>query len=78
MKILKRLKNRYVTVVLNYSSDGDEESNDAMYGKLIEANGAGLLLEDGGSKSIRWVNLNIVDFIYEGEHLDTMRVEVPK
>ena len=77
MKILKRLKNRYVTVVLNYSSD-DDTQKDAMYGKLIEADRSGLLLEDGASEGIRWVNLNIVDFVYEGEHLDTIRVEAPR
>ena len=77
MRILKHLKNRYVTVVLNYSSNEDT-LKDAMYGKLIEANNSGILLEGGTLKGIRWINLNIVDFIYEGDHLAVINLEVPE
>ena len=73
---MRSLKGKYVTVVTQYESTDNDGMNEASYGKLLKLNRYGLLLQDGDE--VRWINLDIVDFIFLGNHLDVMRVEVPK
>ena len=76
MRGMRSLKGKYVTVGTNLESVDNDGRNVAFYGKLLKLNRYGLLLQDGDE--VRWINLDIVDFIFQGNHLDVMRVEVPK
>ena len=73
---MRSLKGKYVTVVTKYESTDNDWMKLAWYGKLLKLNRYGLLFQDGNE--VRWINLDIVDFIFQGNHLDVMRVEVPK
>lgn len=76
MRGIRSLKGKYVTVVTQYKSTDNEGMNQASFGKLLKLNKYGLLLQ--GGDEVRWINLNIVDYIFLGNHLDVVRVEVPK
>ena len=73
---MRSLKGKYVTIITQYESMTDAGMNQAWYGKILKLNRYGLLLQDGDE--VRWFNLDIVDFIFQGNHMDVMRVEVPK
>ena len=75
MRGTKYLKNMDVTVVTNRDS-GDDGMTQACYGKLLEFNRYGLFLQD--TDGVKWINLNIVDYIFQGNQLDVVHVEVPK
>ncbi len=76
MRGIRSLKGKYVTVVTNYESTDNDGMNQASFGKLLKLNKYGLLLQDGDE--VRWINLDIVDYIFQGNHLDVMHVKVPR
>lgn len=77
MRTLKLLIGKMVTVEFDMLTNEDEGVyRRAEYGKLVAVDRIGITFEDG--KRYRWISFDVIVGVEEGNHLDVMRVEVPK